>query len=134
MKFRLLLSSAHTTCAAPRWSTSTVKKSSRLRLPEQLVPLATTTGWNFRAERIGNPNTIVALTGSYIPFARTAAERKANGDPRPSIEERYKNKADYLARIRAAAAALVKSGFMLDEDVERSVQRAATHWEWAMTR
>ena len=25
-----------------------------IRVPEQLVPLATTTGWNFRAERIGN--------------------------------------------------------------------------------
>ena len=105
-----------------------------IRVPEQLVPLATTTGWNFRAERIGNPSTIVALTGSYIPFARTAAERKANGDPRPSIEERYKNKADYLARIRTAAATLVKDGFMLEEDVEVSVQRAARHWDWAATR
>ena len=105
-----------------------------IRVPEQAVPLATTTGWNFRAERVGNPNTIVALTGSYIPFARTAAERKATGDPRLSIEERYKSKADYLARIRSAADALVKSGFMLAEDVESSVQRAARHWDWAMTR
>ena len=60
-----------------------------IRVPEQAVPLATTTGWNFRAEHLGNPTTIVALAGSYIPFARTRAERQANGDPRPSIEERY---------------------------------------------
>jgi hypothetical protein len=105
-----------------------------IRVPEQAVPLATTTGWNFRAERIGNPNTIVALTGSYIPVARTMDERNAKGDPRPSIAERYKNKDDYLARIRTAAHALVKSGFMLEEDVEGSVQRAARHWDWAMTR
>jgi len=105
-----------------------------IRVPEQAVPLATTTGWNFRAERIGNPNTIVALTGSYIPFARTKGERSATGDPRPSIEERYKGKDDYLARIRTAAQALVKSGFMLEEDVEGSVQRAARHWDWAITR
>jgi hypothetical protein len=105
-----------------------------IRVPEQAVPLATTTGWTFRAERIGNPNTIVALTGSYIPFARTMDERNAKGDPRPSIDERYKGKDDYLARIRTAAQALVKSGFMLEEDVEGSMQRAARHWDWAMTR
>jgi hypothetical protein len=105
-----------------------------IRVPEVAVPLATTTGWSFRAPRIGSPNTIVALTGSYIPFARTKAERDAKGDPRPSIEERYKNKDDYLTRIRAAALSLVKRGFMLEEDVESSVQRAARHWDWAMTR
>ena len=105
-----------------------------VRVPEQAVPLATTTGWTFRAPRIGSPNTIVALTGSYIPFARTKAEREAKSDPRPSIEERYNGKDDYLARIRAAALALVKSGFMLEEDVEGSVQRAARHWDWALTR
>jgi hypothetical protein len=105
-----------------------------IRVPEQAVPLATTTGWNFRDERFGNPTTIVALAGSYIPFARTRAEREANKDPRPSIEERYKGKDDYLARIRAAAVSLVKSGLMLEEDVEFSVQRAARHWEWAAAR
>ena len=105
-----------------------------IRVPEVAVPLATTTGWSFRAPRIGSPNTIVALTGSYIPFARTKAERDAKGDPRPSIEERYKNKDDYLARIRAAALSLVKRGLMLTEDVDNSVQRAARHWDWAMTR
>jgi hypothetical protein len=105
-----------------------------IRVPEQAVPLATTTGWNFRDERFGNPTTIVALAGSYIPFARTRAEREANKDPRPSIEERYKGKDDYLARIRTVARSLVKSGFMLEEDVDGSVQRAARHWDWATTR
>ena len=105
-----------------------------IRVPEQAVPLATTTGWSFRAERIGSPNTIVALTGSYIPFARTRVEREAKGDPRRSIEERYRSKNDYLARIRTAANSLVKSGFMLEEDVDASVQRAARHWDWAQTR
>ncbi len=105
-----------------------------IRVPEQAVPLATTTGWNFRAARFGNPITIVALAGSYIPFARTRAEREANKDPRPSIAERYTGKDDYLARIRVAALGLVKSGFMLAEDVESSVQRAARHWEWATAR
>jgi hypothetical protein len=105
-----------------------------IRVPEVAVPLATTTGWNFRAPRIGNPTTIVALLGSYIPFPRTSAEREANNDPRRAISDRYKDKDDYLARIRSAALGLVKSGFMLEEDVEFSVQRAGRHWDWAMTR
>lgn len=105
-----------------------------IRVPEVAVPLATTTGWNFRSERIGSPKTIVALTGSYIPFARTRAEREAAGDPRPSIEERYRGKDDYLARIRASAVALIKNGFMLEEDLQFAVDRAARHWDWATSR
>jgi hypothetical protein len=105
-----------------------------IRVPELAVPLATTTGWNFRAERLGNPTTIVALLGSYLPFARTRAERQANNDPRRSIEERYRDKDDYLTRIRTEAEGLVKRGFMLEEDVDFAVQRAARHWTWAMTR
>jgi hypothetical protein len=94
------------------------------------VPLATTTGWNFRAERIGNATTIYALLGSYVPLARTRAERETRRDPRPSIEERYKGRDDYLQRIRAAANALVKERFILAEDVEDVAQRATRHWEY----
>jgi hypothetical protein len=102
-----------------------------IRVPEQAVPLATTTGWNFRAERIGNPTTLYALLGSYIPFARTKAEREARRDPRPSIEERYRDRDDYLQKIRAAAASLVSDRFLLQEDVEDVVQRATRHWTYA---
>ena len=34
---------------------------------------------------------------SFLPFARTKAERQARGDPRPSIEERYPSHAAYVA-------------------------------------
>jgi hypothetical protein len=105
-----------------------------IRVPEVAVPLATTTGWNFRSERIGSPKTIVALTGSYIPFARTRADREAAGDPRPSIEERYRGKDDYLARVRAAAVDLIKRRFMLEEDLPFAVDRASRHWDWAVAR
>jgi hypothetical protein len=102
-----------------------------IRVPEVTVPLATTTGWNFRSEKIGNPSTIVALTGSYIPLARTRAERELKRDPRPSIAERYKGREDYLQRIRSAATDLVKQRFLLEEDVDNVVQRATRHWDWA---
>jgi hypothetical protein len=101
-----------------------------IRVAEVSAPLATTTGWNFRAERIGNPTTIYALLGSYVPLARTRAERDARRDPRPSIEERYKGRDDYLQRIRTAATTLVKERFILEQDVEDVVQRATKHWDY----
>jgi hypothetical protein len=106
-------------------------ETSGIRVPELAVPLATTTGWNFRAERIGNPATLYALLGSYLPFARTKAEREARRDPRLSIEERYRDRDDYLQRIRTAAASLVKDRFLLQDDVDDVIQRATRHWEYA---
>ena len=102
-----------------------------IRVPELAVPLATTTGWNFRSERVGNPTTLYALLGSYVPFARTKAEREARHDPRLSVEERYRDRDDYLQRIRVSAAGLVKDRFLLQEDVDDVVQRATRHWAYA---
>jgi len=102
-----------------------------IRVPEVTVPLATTMGWNFRSERIGNPSTIYPLLGAYVPFARTRAERELKRDPRPSIAERYKGRDDYVQRIRSAADDLVKQRFLLAEDVDNVVQRATRHWDWA---
>ncbi len=102
-----------------------------IRSPEQAVPLATTTGWNFRAGRIGNPSATYPLLGSYIPLARTKAEREARRDPRLSIEERYHGKDDYLQKIRAAADDLVKVRLMLADDVAGAVERAGRHWDYA---
>ena len=63
---------------------------SGIRLPEVAVaPLATYTGSNFRSAATGGTGQLVPLLGSYIPLARTKAEREARHDPRPSIEERY---------------------------------------------
>jgi hypothetical protein len=102
-----------------------------IRVPEVTVPLATTTGWNFRSGRIGNPTTVYALLGAYMPLPRTRLEREGRGDPRRALDERYSDKADYLRRIRDAAAILVKDRFLLAEDVENVAERAARHWEYA---
>jgi hypothetical protein len=99
--------------------------------PEVAVPLATTTGWNFRAEAIGNPSEILQLLGSYIPFAKTRAAREARGDSRLSIEERYRSLDDYLQRVRSAAIELVRSRYLLQEDVDGVLTRARDHWSFA---
>ena len=57
--------------------------------PEVKVPLATYTGWNLRHRDAGAEAMLANLLGSYIPFPKTKAERRASGDPRTSLEERY---------------------------------------------
>jgi hypothetical protein len=101
--------------------------------PEVAVPLATTTAWNFRRESVGNPGDIFQLLGSYIPFPRTRGEREASGDPRLSIEERYRDVDDYLARVRAAAVELIRQRYMLEEDLDNVLARAQAHWDYAMS-
>jgi hypothetical protein len=64
------------------------------------------------------------FNGSTIAFADTEAERRATGDPRASVQERYGDAAGYVRAIEAAARRLVEEGFMLDEDVQRCVHRA----------
>ena len=60
----------------------------------------------------------------------TPAQREANGDPRPSIEERYPSKDKYLARVRAAGEALAAERYLMEEDIDVSVAQASKFWAW----
>jgi hypothetical protein len=51
-----------------------------------------------------------------MPFARTRREREAAGDPRPSLEERYGSRDTYVAKVKAAAEALVADRLLLPSD------------------
>jgi alpha/beta hydrolase family protein len=103
-----------------------------IRMPELLVPLATFTGWNLFNDRSGPTNVMSTTTGSFIPFARTRADRERNSDPRPSVEERYRSKEDYLERITKSANDLAARGYLIKEDVPRIVQQAGSRWDWIM--
>ena len=48
---------------------------SGIRLPNVAVPLATYTGWTFRSPSIGQPEELLPLTGSFVPFPVTKATR-----------------------------------------------------------
>ena len=100
-----------------------------LRLPDVTVPVATHTGWNPRGEGIGGAGQLLALQGSTLPFPCTAAARSANADPRPAISERYHNRADYLARVREAAAKLVAQRALLTEDLKMALRAAAERYD-----
>ena len=104
-----------------------------IRLPEQAVPLGTYCDWAFRSESIGAPDTLIAMAGSFIPFAKTRAEREKNGDPRLSIEERYPSRADYLRRVEEVANQLASQHYLLQEHVKRIVEAAGQHWDWMMS-
>ncbi len=95
-----------------------------IRLPEILVPLGTRTGFNTRTAAAGFPWATGRWDGSFIPFARTEAERQAAGDPRPSIAARYADRSAYEAKVWAAAADFVGKGFLLPEDVDPLVADA----------
>jgi hypothetical protein len=102
-----------------------------IRLPQVAVPLATHTGWNYRHASIGAADRLASEIGSYLPLARTKADRERSGDARASIAERYASREDYLGRIAMAALALVNDRFLLPEDVPDEIARAARHWDWA---
>jgi hypothetical protein len=99
-----------------------------VRLPELQVPLATYTGWNLRDPSIGAPEQRVSFLGSFLPFPKTAQERKQSGDPRPSVEERYASREEYMQKFQAAAKKLIQQHFLLEEDLSAVVARGEREW------
>jgi hypothetical protein len=92
-----------------------------IRLPSIAVPLGTHTGWNvYRVQ----PDELADRDGSFIAFPRTRAERDAADDPRPSLEERYGTLEAYVAKVEAAAAALVAERLLLPADAAAFVTAA----------
>jgi len=86
------------------------------------LPLGTYTGWN----PIGSgalKGRQRSLAGGYIPFAKTRAERLANGDPRLSIEERYPSLQAYFAAATREAASLVDDRLLLPDDAVRLLKQ-----------
>ena len=101
-----------------------------IRMPEISVPLASNTGWNLREPSVGAPTEMYSMIGSWIPFALTKAQRQERGDPRSAVEERYRSREDYLAKLGQAAESLVKDRYLLDQDVPRLRERAEKEWNY----
>ena len=100
-----------------------------IRLPELAVPLATYTGWNLRDAQIGSSDVLFNMVGSMIPFAKTKADREMSGDPRLSIEERYKSREDYVHSVELAAQALVRAHLLLDRDAPKVTAKAGQRYD-----
>jgi hypothetical protein len=91
-----------------------------VRLPDLAVPLGTHAVQNQPLSRA------CMLLGGYIPFAKTKAARDAVNDSRSSLAELYRNRDDYVNRIRVAARELEQAGFLLPEDGAIIIQAAAS--------
>lgn len=97
--------------------------------PEVAVPVATYTGWNLRTKDAGAEGELVSLRGSYIPFPITKADREQTEDPRLSLEERYGMLDEYLKQLEAKCRELEAGGYLLPDDVERTLQIQVEHVE-----
>ena len=101
-------------------------------MPDMTVPVATHTGFNVRHPTTGGAGQILEYVGLTLPFAKAAAERESNGDPRPSLEERYSSRADYLAKVKAAAQELAQQRYIVEEDIELCVAIAVERYDGLM--
>lgn len=98
-----------------------------IRLPDVSVPLATYTGYAYRAQVAGDPVPMVDgcdASGQRIPFLETKAQRITAGDPRLSIQERYPDHATYVNKVTAAAQQLQAERLMLEMDVQTYISAA----------
>ena len=92
------------------------------------APLGTYVGWNltkagfFAGHGCG-------FAGGYVPFARTAAERAAMHDPRPSVEERYGTLEGYVCVVQRAVDQAVRERFLLPDDARRLVSQAPVQFD-----
>jgi Alpha/beta hydrolase domain len=102
-----------------------------VRLPEIVVPLGTYAGWNLRDPTIGAPDQRVSFEASYIPFAKTASDRRQARDPRKAVEERYGSREDYLDRFGHALDDLIEQHWILPEDRAAMMNRGQQDWEEA---
>jgi len=105
-----------------------------IRLPAVEVPIATYSGWNYRAAGTGATDQFAGEAGSFFPFAHTHAEREAQGDSRLSLEERYASRDQYVGKVALAARKLVENRYLLREDVPDVIDFAVTQYDWAVRR
>ena len=105
-----------------------------IRLPDLTQPVASHTGWNPRDPETGAPGQIVPMLGFTKWFAATRNEREATGDPRRSLEERYRSRDEYIKLARHDAEVLAKEGFVLKQDIDLVVGNAVDRYDVAVMR
>ncbi|MCC2672327.1 MAG: hypothetical protein K0Q72_4799, partial [Armatimonadetes bacterium] len=87
-----------------------------LQVPSVAAPIGTFTGWNLRSPAIGAETELLSLTGSFIPFPRTAADRQSAGDPRRALLERFPMFDAYQQAYAGATRDLIGARYVLPEE------------------
>jgi hypothetical protein len=99
-----------------------------IRLPELAVPLGTYTGWNLTVPPLSSFGYLSGLVGGFEPFPLDKEQRATLGDSRLSIAERYRDRQDYLDRVKRAADDLVRQRFLLSADVPSVLEWTDRIW------
>lgn len=84
---------------------------------QQEAALGTYLGWNVTTAGFVKGQ-LCSLTGSFIPFATTRAERQELGDPRLSLEERYGDQEGFECVVKHAANDLLAKRLLLTTDAD----------------
>jgi hypothetical protein len=87
-------------------------------MPEVECALGAYTGWNLRSETIGATGTLLANTGSYLPFELS------------KVQQRFPSQEQFLACVQTAADSLVARKLLLQRDIPKLVEAASKHWSW----
>ncbi len=90
-----------------------------IRLPEVAVPVAAYTGWNPRVHVDGLPDVLHEMSGSRLPLPTAVTV------PDRTTHERA---------ARAAARGLVAARFLLERDIERTVEAATAAYDATAAR
>ena len=101
-----------------------------LRAVELQAPIGTYTPWALRHGKPGGADEMVGYIGSFLPLARSEAER-APGDTRPALRALYSDRDAYETRVAAAIDQLFAAGWLLAEDVKPTFDSAIARWKWA---
>jgi hypothetical protein len=88
---------------------------SGIRTPDVQVPIGTFTGWALRRAPFA-ANEDCALTGQYVAFPVTKAQRLATGDPRLSVQERYNTLGTYQFKYSQVIKQMIADRTVLAED------------------
>jgi hypothetical protein len=103
-----------------------------LRTPHVTVPVASYIGWNYPAKNYNGAEStsIFSLSGGWLPFCATRAERKSRGDSRKSLDMLYKSRGDYLDKLRKSCEDLVAQGLMFGEDIGMVLEQGGAMYDF----
>ncbi len=94
---------------------------------ELVTPLATYIPYSLRKNLPGGNGEIADFRGSLIPFQ---IKSKDVEDSRPTVDQLFASKQDYLATVRRAAEELIEQRFLLPEDLHKIELRSSLYWNW----
>ena len=96
-----------------------------IRNIEIAVPLGTYTPWALRTGLPGAQDELRDFYGTWLPLSKATNAQ----DSRPAVKDRYVDKNDYLEQAKSAAQSLIKGGYLIEEDTDRVLDRAAQTWD-----